>query len=109
MPVDQYTGGVEHATLHLLYCRFMTKVLFDLEYVRCAEPVVRLFNQGMVLDKKGEVMSKSKGNAVSPSDLINQVGADATRISIFFAAPAEKEILWSEDGIGGAVRFLNRV
>ncbi len=109
MPVDQYTGGIEHATLHLLYFRFFTKVLHDLGYVRIDEPVVRLFNHGMVSDSQGEKMSKSKGNTVSPSDLIAQVGADVTRIAVFFAAPAEKEILWSEDGIGGAERFLNRV
>lgn len=109
IPVDQYIGGVEHATMHLLYFRFMTKVLYDLGLVHAVEPVEKLFNQGMVLDKHGEVMSKSKGNTVSPRDLMDQVGADVARIAMFFAAPAEKEILWSEEGIGGAARFLNRV
>jgi len=109
MPVEQYTGGVEHATLHLLYFRFFTKVFHDLGMIPIDEPATRLFNHGMVLDKHGQVMSKSKGNAVSPTDLIDQVGADVTRIAMFFTAPAEKEMLWSEDGIGGALRFLNRV
>jgi len=109
MPVDQYTGGVEHAILHLLYSRFFTKVLHDLGMIPIDEPALRLFNHGMVLDKTGQVMSKSKGNTVSPTDLIDQVGADVARIAMFFAAPAEKEMLWSEEGIGGALRFLNRV
>ena len=109
MPVDQYIGGLEHATGHLLYCRFITKVLHDLGYVNVEEPAFRLFNHGMVLDKQGEVMSKSKGNVVSPAYLMEKFGVDASRIAMFFAAPAEKELLWNEEGVGGAVRFLNRI
>ncbi len=109
MPVDQYIGGVEHATGHLLYCRFITKVLHDMGYVSVEEPAFKLFNHGMVLDKHGEVMSKSKGNVVSPAYLMEKFGVDAARIAMFFAAPAEKELLWNEEGVGGAVRFLNRI
>ena len=108
-PMDLYIGGVEHATGHLIYFRFMTKFLYDLGYLDSDEPALALFNQGMVMDEKGEVMSKSKGNVVSPIGLIERVGVDATRIAILFAAPPERDLLWSEKGVKGAERFLSRI
>ena len=108
-PIDLYIGGVEHATGHLIYFRFMTKFLYDLGYLDSDEPALALFNQGMVMDEKGEVMSKSKGNVVSPIGLIERVGVDATRIAILFAAPPERDLLWSEKGVKGAERFLSRI
>ncbi|MFH1824303.1 MAG: leucine--tRNA ligase [Candidatus Firestonebacteria bacterium] len=108
MPVDQYVGGVEHAILHLLYARFFTKVLHDIGLVDFQEPFTNLFTQGMVL-KDGEVMSKSKGNTVSADELIEKYGADTVRGFILFAAPPEKELEWSDKGIEGIHRFLNRV
>ncbi|MDP2960876.1 MAG: class I tRNA ligase family protein, partial [candidate division Zixibacteria bacterium] len=109
MPVDKYIGGIEHATGHLLYFRFFTKVLYDLGWLSVDEPASELFNHGMVLDPKGEVMSKSKGNAISPLDLMEQNGVDVSRIAVYFAAPSYKEVLWTGEGITGARRFLNRV
>ncbi|MBI5778518.1 MAG: leucine--tRNA ligase [Planctomycetes bacterium] len=109
LPVDLYIGGAEHACGHLIYFRFITKVLHDLGYLKIDEPVKRLFNHGMVLDAQGEVMSKSKGNAVSPREIIEDFGVDAGRLAMFFAAPSEAEILWSKNGLIGAQRFLNRV
>lgn len=109
MPIRLYIGGVEHATGHLLYFRFLTKILYDLGFVQVDEPVVKLFNHGMVLDEHGEVMSKSKGNVVSPSDLMDRYGVDVPRLAMLFAAPSDKEIRWSENGIRGAQRFVNRV
>lgn len=109
LPVDKYIGGAEHATGHLLYFRFFTKFLHDIGYLSVDEPAIELFNHGMVLDSKGEVMSKSKGNAVSPIDLMNQKGVDVSRIAVYFAAPSEKEILWTGEGITGASRFLNKI
>ncbi len=108
MPVDQYTGGIEHAVLHLLYSRFFVKVLYDQGYVKFIEPFTNLLTQGMVL-RDGEVMSKSKGNIVAPDDIMKKYGADTTRLFILFAAPPEKELEWSDSGAEGAWRFINRV
>ncbi|MGI6727818.1 MAG: leucine--tRNA ligase [Anaerovoracaceae bacterium] len=108
MPVDQYIGGVEHAILHLLYARFFNKFLYDIDCSPSVEPFTNLLTQGMVL-KNGTKMSKSKGNTVSPEDIINQYGADTARLFILFAAPPEKELEWSDAGVEGSYRFLNRV
>lgn len=108
MPVDQYIGGVEHAILHLLYARFFTKFLFDIGYSPADEPFTNLLTQGMVL-KDGTKMSKSKGNVVSPEEIINKFGADTARLFILFASPPEKELEWSDAGVEGSYRFLNRV
>ncbi len=108
LPVDQYIGGVEHAILHLLYSRFFTKVLRDLGYLDIDEPFTNLLTQGMVI-KDGMKMSKSKGNVVDPNDLINEYGADTVRLFSLFAAPPEKDLEWSAQGVEGASRFLNRV
>lgn len=109
LPVDLYIGGAEHACGHLIYFRFITKVLHDLGHLKIDEPVKRLFNHGMVLDEKGEVMSKSKGNVTSPREIMDDFGIDTGRVAMFFAAPSEAEILWSKNGLIGAQRFLNRV
>ncbi|MFA7467738.1 MAG: leucine--tRNA ligase [Desulfotomaculaceae bacterium] len=108
LPVDQYIGGVEHAILHLLYSRFFTKVLFDAGLVDNEEPFTNLLTQGMVL-KDGTKMSKSKGNVVSPEDIIATYGADTARLFILFAAPPERDLEWSVQGVEGCYRFLNRV
>jgi leucyl-tRNA synthetase len=108
MPVDQYIGGIEHAILHLLYARFYTKVVRDLRLFKVDEPFQRLFTQGMVI-KDGAKMSKSKGNVVSPDDFIASYGADTARVFELFAAPPEKDLEWSDQGVEGAFRFLNRV
>ncbi len=108
LPVDQYIGGVEHAILHLLYSRFFTKVLRDLGYLQIDEPFTNLLTQGMVI-KDGAKMSKSKGNVVDPSDLIEQYGADTVRLFSLFAAPPERDLEWNAAGVDGASRFLNRV
>ena len=108
MPVDQYIGGVEHAVMHLLYSRFFTKVARDLGLVDVDEPFDNLLTQGMVL-KDGSVMSKSKGNTVDPTELIEEYGADTVRVFSLFAAPPEKELEWNNEGIEGVFRFLNRV
>jgi leucyl-tRNA synthetase len=108
MPVDQYIGGVEHAILHLLYARFFNKFLYDLGYSPCIEPFINLLTQGMVL-KDGAKMSKSKGNVVSPEDIIKKYGADTARLFILFASPPEKELEWSDTGVEGSYRFLSRV
>jgi leucyl-tRNA synthetase len=107
-PIDQYIGGVEHAILHLIYSRFWTKMMRDLGLVKNAEPVERLFTQGMVI-KNGAKMSKSKGNVVSPDDMIASYGADATRMYALFAAPPDRDLDWQEDGVAGISRFLSRV
>lgn len=109
MPVDQYIGGIEHAILHLLYSRFFTKVLRDEGMLNFDEPFVNLLCQGMVLDANGEVMSKSKGNVVSPEEMIAEYGADAVRAAMLFMGPPDKEKLWNEDGLAGIYKFLNRV
>ncbi|HTO86556.1 MAG TPA: leucine--tRNA ligase [Thermoanaerobaculia bacterium] len=114
MPVDQYIGGIEHAILHLLYARFICRVLRDLGLVELEEPFERLFNQGMITKLnpstgKIEKMSKSRGNTVSPDELIARFGADTVRVYTLFIGPPEKESEWSEEGVLGAYRFLNRV
>ena len=108
MPVDFYSGGVEHAILHLLYSRFFTRVLRDVGLINFDEPFKRLLTQGMVL-KNGAVMSKSKGNVVDPDDMIGKYGADALRLYTMFVAPPEKEVEWSDAGLEGSFRFLLRV
>ncbi len=106
LPVDLYVGGAEHACMHLLYFRFITKVLHDAGWLPVDEPVVRLFHQGMVSDAKGEIMSKSKGNAVSPAEIMDRYGVDVCRLAMLFFAPSDAEIKWSEDGLKGAQRFV---
>jgi len=107
-PIDQYIGGVEHAILHLIYSRFWTKVMRDLNLTANSEPATRLFTQGMVI-RNGAKMSKSKGNVVSPDDMIARYGADATRMYALFAAPPDRDLEWQEDGVAGISRFLSRV
>lgn len=108
MAVDQYIGGIEHAILHLLYSRFFTKVLRDAGLVDIDEPFERLLTQGMVI-KDGSKMSKSKGNVVAPGEIISKYGADTARLFILFAAPPERDLEWSDQGVEGAFRFLSRV
>jgi leucyl-tRNA synthetase len=108
LPVDQYVGGIEHAVLHLLYSRFYTKVLRDLGLVKIDEPFVNLLTQGMVI-KDGAKMSKSKGNVVDPEELINKYGADTARLFSLFASPPERDLEWSDEGVEGSYRFINRV
>lgn len=106
MPIDLYVGGVTHATGHLIYFRFFTKFLHDIGWLNYDEPATRLFNHGMVMDQHGEVMSKSKGNVVSPIALMEERGIDVTRLAMFFTAPSEKEVMWSDEGITGVEKFL---
>jgi leucyl-tRNA synthetase len=108
MSVDQYIGGIEHAVLHLLYARFFTKALRDLGFVNIDEPFVNLLTQGMVI-KDGSKMSKSKGNVVDPDSLIKVYGADTARLFSLFASPPERDLEWSDQGVDGSFRFLNRV
>ncbi len=108
MDVDQYIGGVEHAILHLMYARFFTKALYDMGVASVDEPFKNLLTQGMVL-KDGAKMSKSKGNVVSPQEIIENYGADTARLFVLFAAPPERDLEWSEEGVEGCYRFLNRV
>jgi leucyl-tRNA synthetase len=108
MPVDQYIGGIEHAILHLLYARFFTKCLRDLGLTDADEPFRRLLTQGMVI-KDGAKMSKSMGNVVPAEEMMDRFGADTARIFILFASPPEKELEWSDQGVEGSYRFLNRV
>jgi leucyl-tRNA synthetase len=107
-PVDFYSGGIEHAILHLIYSRFFTRVFRDLDMVGMDEPFQRVLTQGMVL-RNGQVMSKSKGNVVDPDDMIQKFGADALRVYVTFVAPPEKEIEWTDAGLEGSFRFLARV
>jgi len=107
-PIDQYIGGVEHAILHLIYSRFWTRVMRDLGMIVNDEPARRLFTQGMVI-KDGAKMSKSKGNVVSPDDMVARYGSDATRMYALFAAPPDHDLDWQEDGVAGVSRFLARV
>jgi leucyl-tRNA synthetase len=107
-PIDQYIGGVEHAILHLIYSRFWTKVMRDLGLIVNDEPARRLFTQGMVI-KDGAKMSKSKGNVVSPDEMVGRYGADAARMYSLFAAPPDRDLDWQEDGVAGVSRFLGRV
>ncbi|MBV6505717.1 MAG: Leucine--tRNA ligase [Syntrophorhabdaceae bacterium] len=108
MPVDQYIGGVEHAVLHLLYSRFFNRVLNEFGFVEEREPFLNLLTQGMVI-KDGAKMSKSKGNVVDPDYLIKKYGADTTRLCCIFASPPEKDLEWSDKGVEGSFRFLQRV
>jgi len=108
MPVDQYIGGIEHAVLHLLYARFFTKALRDLGLHKIDEPFIRLLCQGMVV-KDGAKMSKSVGNVVDPSEIIDKYGPDTARMFILFAALPEKELEWNDQGVNGIFRFLNRI
>jgi len=108
LPVDMYIGGVEHAVLHLLYSRFYTKFLYDIGVVGFDEPFTKLFNQGMITGKNGIKMSKSKGNVVSPDDLVNDYGCDALRMYELFVGPPELDAEWDDRGIDGVSRFLNK-
>ncbi|MGI6006309.1 MAG: leucine--tRNA ligase [Ruminococcus sp.] len=108
LPVDMYIGGVEHAVLHLLYSRFYTKFLYDIGVVDFEEPFTRLFNQGMITGKNGIKMSKSKGNVVSPDDLVRDYGCDSLRMYELFVGPPELDAEWDDRGIDGVYRFLNR-
>lgn len=108
MPVDQYIGGVEHAIMHLLYARFFVKAFNEMGMVDFKEPFKNLLTQGMVL-KDGSKMSKSKGNVVSPLEIIDEYGADTARLFVLFAAPPERDLEWSDQGVEGCFRFLNRV
>src|SRR5919106_1446167 len=108
LPVDFYSGGVEHAILHLIYSRFFARVFRDLGWVDHSEPFSQLLTQGMVL-KDGAVMSKSKGNVVDPDTMLQKYGADALRLYVMFVAPPEKEVEWTDTGLEGSFRFLGRV
>jgi len=108
LPVDMYIGGVEHAVLHLLYSRFYTKFLYDIGVIDFDEPFTKLFNQGMITGKNGIKMSKSKGNVVSPDDLVNEYGCDSLRMYELFVGPPELDAEWDDSGIDGVYRFLNR-
>jgi leucyl-tRNA synthetase len=108
-PVDQYTGGAEHAVMHLLYSRFFTKAMADLGLIRDREPFRRLFNQGQILGADGERMSKSRGNVEEPGPLVARYGADTVRLFLMFMGPWDQGGPWSPTGIGGVHRFLNRV
>ena len=107
-PIDQYIGGVEHAVLHLIYCRFFTKVMRDLGLIDWDEPVQRLFTQGMVI-RDGRKMSKNLGNVVSPEQLVEEYGSDTARMFSLFAAPPDRDLDWQDDGVEGMWRFLTRV
>ncbi len=108
LPVDQYIGGIEHAILHLLYSRFITKVFYDLGLVNFLEPFAKLFTQGMII-KDGAKMSKSKGNVISPEPLISRYGVDTVRLYTLFIGPPEKDAEWNDQAVDGAYRFLGRV
>jgi leucyl-tRNA synthetase len=109
LPVDQYTGGIEHATMHLIYTRFFTKVMRDIGVVDLNEPMLRLYNQGMVLGEDGEKMSKSRGNVIAPDNLVQQYGADVVRVYLMFFARWELGGPWDSQGIRGSLRFLEDV
>lgn len=109
LPVDLYIGGAEHAVLHLLYARFWHKFLYDLGVVPTKEPFQKLFNQGMILGENNEKMSKSKGNVVNPDDVVKEYGADTLRVYEMFMGPLDASIAWSENGLEGSRRFLDRV
>lgn len=109
LPVDQYTGGIEHATMHLIYTRFFTKAMRDMELVPFDEPMLRLFNQGMILGEDNEKMSKSRGNVVAPDDLVARYGADVIRAYLMFIGPWELGGPWNSKGIEGVARFMNEV
>ncbi|MBU3906722.1 MAG: leucine--tRNA ligase [Nanoarchaeota archaeon] len=109
MPVDQYIGGAEHACMHLIYARFFTKALKDLGFVKIDEPFSKLFNQGMLLGSDGEKMSKSKGNVILPEQVSSKYGIDTARLFLVSVASPDKEVLWSENGIEGSLRFVRKV
>ena len=109
LPVDLYIGGVEHAVLHLLYSRFWRKVLYDIGVVPTKEPFQKLYNQGMILGEGNEKMSKSKGNVVNPDDIVKSHGADTLRLYEMFMGPLDAAIAWSENGLDGSRRFLDRI
>ena len=109
LPIDMYIGGAEHAVLHLLYARFWHKFLYDIGVVHTKEPFQRLFNQGMILGNNNEKMSKSKGNVVNPDDVVNKYGADTLRLYEMFMGPLDASIAWSEKGLEGSRKFLDRV
>src|SRR5699024_5318134 len=109
LPVDLYIGGVEHAVLHLLYSRFWHKVLYDIGVVPTKEPFQKLYNQGMILGEGNEKMSKSKGNVVNPADIVKSHGADTLRLYEMFMGPLDAAIAWSENGLDGSRRFLDRI
>ena len=109
LPVDLYIGGAEHAVLHLLYARFWHKFLYDIGVVKCKEPFKKLFHQGMILGENGEKMSKSRGNVINPDDIVKSYGADALRFYEMFMGPLEASLPWSNSGLDGAKRFLDRV
>lgn len=109
LPVDLYIGGAEHAVLHLLYARFWFKFLYDIGVVPVDEPFMRLFNQGMILGEDHQKMSKSKGNVVNPDDIVESHGADALRLYEMFMGPLDASVAWTEDGLDGAKRFINRI
>ena len=108
-PVDQYTGGAEHAVMHLMYARFWTKAMRDIGLIAEDEPFKRLFNQGQILGADGERMSKSRGNVEDPDDLVRRYGADTVRLFLMFMGPWDQGGPWSATGIGGVHQFLNRV
>lgn len=108
MPIDLYIGGITHATGHLIYFRFFTKFLHDIGMSKHDEPALRMFNHGMVSDADGHVMSKSLGNVVSPIEVMKERGVDISRLAMYFAAPADREIPWSNEGLTGVERFLNK-
>src|SRR5205823_10131277 len=105
---DQYIGGVDHATMHLIYARFFTKALADLDLLGFREPFQRLFSNGWV-QLKGSKMSKSRGNVVGPDELLDAYGADAVRIYILFMGPADQDMAWTDEGVEGMVRFIRRL
>lgn len=109
LPIDYYMGGITHATGHLIYFRFFTKFLKDIGWLTVDEPAKIMFNHGMVLDAKGDVMSKSKGNVVSPIDVMGRHGVDPTRLTMFFATPGDREVLWTGEGLVGIERFCMKV
>ena len=109
LPIDYYMGGVTHATGHLIYFRFFTKFLKDIGWLTVDEPATIMFNHGMVLDAKGDVMSKSKGNVVSPIDVMSEHGVDPTRLAMFFATTGDREVLWTGEGLVGVERFAMKV
>jgi leucyl-tRNA synthetase len=109
LPVDQYTGGIEHATMHLLYARFFTKAMRDIGVLNIDEPFTRLYNQGIILGEDNEKMSKSRGNVVDPDELVDELGADVVRLYLMFIAPWDQGGPWNSRGIAGIERFVRRV
>ena len=109
LPVDQYTGGIEHATMHLLYTRFFTKAMRDMGVIHFDEPMIRLYNQGFILGEDGEKMSKSRGNVIAPDDLVQEYGSDTVRGYLMFGFRWHLGGPWNSSGILGVQRFLERV